>query len=169
MDYNRRLEILKSSIGSNVSSELKTISFELEDSLLLNNTIPVDAANFVIQILSLAPLTSSDGIAHIFAALLSDWHKYDNEQRSELLCVLKENVSNFRDQGAIWALGDFVARAYDPETAFKTFQAWLQCPDQVCRDAGYFGCDVLLMSATLKDSFKLRIQNSLKKIPRDAT
>ena len=144
MDYLAALKQLISAEPKMLSDKLRKASFELEDSLLLDRSMPHEALDFVLSVLGQTRLTSNQGIAHVFAALLSDWHKFDDGQRLMLLRCVEENAENFDGEIARWAVADFVARGYDVETALNAFENWSRHSNHKVRNLVPFGCSVLL-------------------------
>lgn len=122
-----------------------TEAAEEYDNIMLDYAIvPDEGIEFLLTVFSCKRVLHAKGLEHFLLEINVDLIKYTHEHRMKLLKVLVENAQYVSDQLARHSIGDFIARAYTADLAFKVFiQLSKGTPEE--NHIAFVGLDVLKM------------------------
>lgn len=117
-----------------------------DDLVLSQPVVPDEFVDFLLKFFSCGRVQGSKGIEYFLLELNVDFCKYTPPQKEKILANLIANAGYFNDQLGRHSIGDFIARAYDPEIAFPALQSLaLGTPKE--KHVAFVGFDVLRMRA----------------------
>ena len=124
------------------SRSLRRLGEIYDDYILELERIPEAVWAFYSKLFRTPTVLARRGLEHFLLEMNSDLEKYSAAQLQEFLTILGENISRMEHEIARHAAGDFVARCYPPQIAFRTFQAWSRKHPRD-QHAAFVGLDVL--------------------------
>jgi hypothetical protein len=113
-----------------------------DEYLLERDAVDIEAWHLLLGIFQDATFLSRPGIEHFLMEMNVDLLKYSGEQLQEFLGLLPKSISMMTRDLSRHAAGDFIARAYPPQIAFRSLKA-LSVMGAREKHAALVGLDVL--------------------------
>lgn len=120
------------------------VAEQYDDMMLEYSVIPDDGVEFLLRVFSCERVLHAKGIEHFLLEINVDLCKYTLEQRQKLLNTLIENAGTVSDELGRHSIGDFIARAFPRELAFRTLLS-LSAGTRLQQHVAFVGLDVLRM------------------------
>jgi hypothetical protein len=98
---------------------LRDLVDAFSEGLLLQKTLSADYFEFAVETLSDPELRNTEGIESFLFELHWSLDLLSELQKADLLKILIENYPNYEGETLCFVVGDFVARAYQPEAALN--------------------------------------------------
>lgn len=119
--FQEWLKKLDAATDRNMRRTIVELAALYDDFVLIYDTVPDEAFDFLVNIFSDERVLRAQGIEYFLIELNVDFCKYTQGQREKILAVLVQNIKLVSDNLGRHSIGDFVARAYPPEVAYGTF------------------------------------------------
>lgn len=111
---------IKTAEKKKISRKIYNAAQTYDNFILGISIVPDEAVNFLVEIFSSKELFENKGIEHFLLEVNVDLLKYTIPHRLKILEVLSRNADNFAMELSRHSIGDFIARAYSCDVAYKT-------------------------------------------------
>jgi hypothetical protein len=151
------LEKIDHTTAGNMRRTVVSLAQQYDDFILLHESVPDEAVDFLLKLFSDPRVLGASGIEHFLMELNVDQCKYTQKQLRSILGVLVHNVDAVTDELGRHSIGDFIARAYPNDIAFTTLVALaLQSP--AGRHVAFVGFDVLRKNVPEESSLHASVE-----------
>lgn len=133
---------LRAILKGEARASVAKLARQYDEFILEFEQVPVDAWNVLLEVFRERKVLQQSGLENFLLELNVDQSKYSAEQLLELLRLLESGAADMEHEIARHAAGDFIARAYPPEIAFKTLSR-MAAANARERHVALVGLDVL--------------------------